>query len=303
MYDLHAITPASSLTPTTAPNALAMAHLRLLQALQSSLEPQALVALFFQYVQPILPITGVTYRKDDQAQHLGRQTIHQCDYNLSLNDAALGNVQIARTERWTAPDLMALEDLLRYLVHPLHNAYLHQQALALARIDGLTQVGNRTAFDDALTRAFESAQRHKAPLSLIMLDIDYFKCINDTHGHSMGDRVLKDLAATISAACRTGDSTFRYGGEEFAIILHNTTRTGAQAFAERLRQAIKRLKWSSPAGSLHLTVSMGITEISNTTATPLALLDKADQKLYAAKRTGRNRIECCSDARKPEQQK
>jgi diguanylate cyclase (GGDEF)-like protein/PAS domain S-box-containing protein len=164
----------------------------------------------------------------------------------------------------------------------------------LAVKDGLTGLANRRRFDEALDVEFRRAQREAQPLSLLLIDIDHFKTLNDSHGHPAGDRVLRRLATLLAGfAQRAGDVPARYGGDEFALLLPHTDSRQAEATAEQLRTAAA----AGPApfgplasGVMPITVSIGLasTDNSRLTALPEGLVQLADEALYAAKRAGRN---------------
>tara|TARA_R110002020_G_scaffold18931_30_gene65554 strand:+ start:852 stop:2216 length:1365 start_codon:yes stop_codon:yes gene_type:complete len=157
--------------------------------------------------------------------------------------------------------------------------------------DGLTGVLNRAAFDERLEAEFAGADRHGRPLSLLMVDIDHFKRVNDSYGHQAGDRVLQSVAELFEQATRPGDIVARYGGEEFAIILPDTGEDAALSLAERLRLAVEDAVIACGSGiDLHLTVSIGCASREAHGTTPKALIKAADAALYAAKTTGRNRV-------------
>jgi diguanylate cyclase (GGDEF)-like protein len=165
---------------------------------------------------------------------------------------------------------------------------------ALTITDGLTQVANRRRFDDCLATEFKRACRHQCSLSVIMLDIDRFKNLNDTQGHLVGDDCLISMAKVCSdVITRSGDLLARYGGEEFVVLLPDTPEAGAMAVAERLRQAVEDAPM--PVGSdgrpLSLTISIGVASaIPVSGQAPADLVRVADEALYAAKSAGRNRV-------------
>ncbi|MFT3998368.1 MAG: GGDEF domain-containing protein [Asticcacaulis sp.] len=166
------------------------------------------------------------------------------------------------------------------------------QLRQLSLIDPLTHLFNRRAFDEALTREFQRALRSDKPLSLLMVDIDHFKSINDTYGHPEGDRYLQMVALCLSeSAGRASDIVARYGGEEFAVILPETDGAHALTVAQKILHAISALDLPSPAQSGHVTVSIGLAA-SDQSQTPeaQALLKAADAALYRAKQGGRNRV-------------
>jgi diguanylate cyclase (GGDEF)-like protein len=160
----------------------------------------------------------------------------------------------------------------------------------LAAIDPLTGAYNRRQFDKLASAEIGRAQRHKRPLSILMIDIDYFKRINDRFGHELGDWVLKMVVTSISSAKRESDILARLGGEEFALLLPETALTTAGAFADRLRQTIHRHALRIGEDRLALTVSIGVADADENTASIDPILRKADKALYDAKRSGRDRV-------------
>ncbi len=158
----------------------------------------------------------------------------------------------------------------------------------LANHDPLTGCKNRRSFFDSFHTLWLAAKRYEMPISAIMVDIDHFKSINDTYGHSVGDDVLRLVSATLQSPLRESDILCRYGGEEFAIVLPNTDIDQAFVVAERLRCAVAQTQM--PVSKLKVTASMGVSAMSESTADPQEMLDQADQCLYASKRQGRNQV-------------
>jgi len=157
-----------------------------------------------------------------------------------------------------------------------------------AKVDGLTALWNRHYFNERLAIEIAHAERHGRPLALLMCDIDHFKRLNDQHGHPFGDRVLQVVGSMLGNG-RSGDIACRYGGEEFAVILPETSRDAALATAERLRERLPQQCWDGHHG-LSITLSIGLATLDNTTAGADALVVAADTALYAAKSNGRNRV-------------
>ena len=174
-------------------------------------------------------------------------------------------------------------------------ALLYKEVEQLSLLDGLTGISNRRMFDQTLDREWERAKRNKSPLSLIMLDIDFFKEYNDYYGHTQGDECLKQVAKTLrEVSKRTIDLVGRYGGEEFVFILPETSETNARHFAEQCLSAIKQQKLPHIPSTIAevITVSAGVcTFISFGETQSSALIECADKLLYQAKKNGRNRLE------------
>jgi diguanylate cyclase (GGDEF)-like protein len=156
---------------------------------------------------------------------------------------------------------------------------------ALATLDGLTGIANRRTFSAWLDAECARAGRYQSPLSLIMLDVDHFKHLNDTFGHQAGDEILKLMGRILASTARSTDLVARYGGEEFAVILVNTDRTAASIAAERLCARIQAEAWPHRA----VTASIGIGTFGGGATDASALINRADKALYFSKKNGRNR--------------
>lgn len=173
----------------------------------------------------------------------------------------------------------------------LQNARLFSEVQQLATLDDLTRILNRRQLFLEGKREFSRARRYKRPLSLLMIDLDRFKEINDTFGHPVGDEALKTLAHILRKAIREVDIFGRYGGEEFVLVLPETRREEAIAIAERLRNMVEQTPVNTLSGELRITVSIGVAEQTENTQTFEELVAHADQALYRAKQSGRNRVE------------
>jgi two-component system cell cycle response regulator len=156
-----------------------------------------------------------------------------------------------------------------------------------AMIDGLTGLYNRGHLNQRLAEEIAHSKRHDRPLSCVMLDVDHFKTINDTHGHGFGDFVLKEIAGVVHHVSRREDIACRYGGEEFAILARETTGDAAMMFAERLRAGIEAAVCHRGAISTKVTCSVGVSEFVSGVDD---LVDRADRALYQSKQAGRNRV-------------
>jgi diguanylate cyclase (GGDEF)-like protein len=163
----------------------------------------------------------------------------------------------------------------------------------LASLDPLTEVYNRRYFFDLARAEFAKSRRHHRPLSVIMLDVDHFKLINDNFGHGAGDQALVKLTQYCRDNGRESDILARFGGEEFAICCADTDSKGALALAERIRQAIEEASFDYEGNTITFSVSMGVTSLQPGDQEFEALINRADKLLYQAKDEGRNR--CISD--------
>jgi diguanylate cyclase (GGDEF)-like protein len=181
--------------------------------------------------------------------------------------------------------------IYRYLAGGNIEAEYHEEIYRLTILDGLTQIHNQRYLNEFLDREVVRSQRHSRPLSVLMCDIDKFKTINDTFGHLCGDFVLRELADIMRAGVRKEDLFARYGGEEFAVVLVETDGDGAVKVAERIRESVEAHPFRFESTPVKLTLSIGISSTTgDMSMTPGTLLRLADENLYTAKRSGRNRV-------------
>jgi len=210
----------------------------------------------------------------------------------STNGTFCNGIRVERRELADGDKIMVgSTTILKFTYHDYLDEVFQRQMYESALRDGLTKVFNKKYFTDYLEKEFAYAARHSSPLALIFLDIDYFKRINDTHGHPAGDFVLSELSQLMATLVRTEDVLARFGGEEFTVLCRGTDLTGAKIVAERLRQTVEAHTFLFAAKTIPVTISLGIAAIPDT-----AILDHAqflaasDKALYEAKRTGRNRV-------------
>jgi len=273
------------------PVSLAQLRQQLCLQLQTSLEPQRILGLFFREIQRLVPLDALSYehKATDLRLEFGQRGHHSISYSLSHEGEHLGELVFRRNQRFSDQEQGHLESLLSALLFPMRNTLLYRAATQSALRDPLTDTGNRIAMDQTLQREIDMSRRHLQPLSLLMLDIDHFKRINDNHGHSAGDEVLKAVAAAIKSQLRNVDMVFRFGGEEFLILLSNTGRESAALVGERLRFATQAKEYLADGKSVELTVSLGCSTLLPGESAE-SLLRRADSALYVAKREGRNRL-------------
>lgn len=182
--------------------------------------------------------------------------------------------------------------IFKFLSADCIEAQYHETVYDAMTRDGLTSAFNKRYLLDNLELEIARSDRGNRPLSVMMLDIDHFKSINDSHGHLVGDEVLREFSRRIHTTIRSGDLFCRYGGEEFALVLAETSLAQAVDLAERCRETIAQTPFSSNGEALRVTVSIGIAQLSEpgVAANADAILEHADQHLYRAKQNGRNQV-------------
>lgn len=161
----------------------------------------------------------------------------------------------------------------------------------LSRTDGLTQLNNRAYWEQCLEREFQRNQRYQVNSSLVMFDIDHFKSVNDTYGHQAGDEVIRQVAKVLRDSLRRTDIAGRYGGEEFGVILSDTSAESAFNYCERLRKNIEALCVVHEDKEIKFTVSLGVSQASSEQTSRKVWLEEADQALYSCKENGRNQTQ------------
>jgi len=190
-----------------------------------------------------------------------------------------------------ARELQAMKDAYKEKLKEIER--MREDALILSYMDDLTEIYNHRFFIQQLTTEVNRQKRYPTQLSLLMIDIDYFKDYNDTNGHLAGDQILKAISLIIQHGVRQSDFVARYGGEEFCAILVNAGKEEALAIAERIREHVAQTRFPNENAqpNADLTVSIGVASYSPTTSTVTDLIREADNALYRAKRAGRNRVE------------
>jgi diguanylate cyclase (GGDEF)-like protein len=181
-----------------------------------------------------------------------------------------------------------LEMLATHAATAIESARLHEVIEERSQLDALTRLFNRRRLEEDLEAECRRCARYERPLAFVMLDVDHFKAFNDAHGHPQADIVLQEVAEVISGCVRTTDTAYRYGGEEFCILLRETTGADALNLAERIRQRIE-LRFASGA-TPGVTASFGVAELSAATPVPRSLVEAADAAMYESKHAGRNRV-------------
>jgi diguanylate cyclase (GGDEF)-like protein len=208
------------------------------------------------------------------------------------NNGELGFFLIARNSppAFSNEDMQFIETLSASMITIIKNYQLYETQVQLATTDGMTQLFNHRYFQEALGREISRSRRYGAPVSLLYMDIDHFKIFNDKYGHQVGDEVLKLVARTIVRNLRDSDVACRYGGEELVAILPDTDLMGGKIAAEKIRQAIEKLKLAVVGKTVGFTLSVGVATYPLNAEDKAGLIEAADGAVYEAKEAGRNLV-------------
>jgi len=199
-------------------------------------------------------------------------------------------VESATPRRFAKEDLRTLDVLSTLGSLSLDNAFLYQRVEEMAVRDGLTRLLTHKAFEERMGEELLRAGRYRHSVALLMVDVDHFKKVNDTHGHAAGDDVLRKVSALLSAAARPVDVAARYGGEEFSLLLVEMTKAAALEKADALRRALEAETFEAGGKKFRVTMSVGLAVFPDEATTAQQLVRTADQRLYQAKTGGRNRV-------------
>jgi diguanylate cyclase (GGDEF)-like protein/PAS domain S-box-containing protein len=197
-------------------------------------------------------------------------------------------IESEKANAYSDRQIQLVETIAQQATDAMDNAKLYERLQELAITDGLTKIYNRRYFYLILQNEIERARRYGTPLSLVMMDIDHFKKVNDRFGHLIGDEVLESVAKLCKNLLRQADELFRYGGEEFMILLPETNADLAQNVAERIRLTVAETEFITKKGTVRISVSLGVAEFNPSLEGPGSFVDSADQALYEAKQAGRN---------------
>jgi two-component system, cell cycle response regulator len=209
----------------------------------------------------------------------------------STNGTYLNEEQIAHDALLNNGDRIKVgPTILKFLSGLDAESKYHEEIYRMTIVDGLTQIHNKRYLFEALEKELIRARRYERELSLVIFDIDFFKRINDQYGHLAGDHVLRELARVVQERIRRDEVFARYGGEEFVIVLPETGLGGARALAEDLRERVATHAFVFQGERIPVTISIGCAQLSKDDRAATELIQRADEKLYEAKRSGRNRV-------------
>ena len=266
--------------------------LRFLQAISVSLDLDQILSTLNRYLEELVDHSGWQYRHADWEIELegGQRDRHQLEYDLTSSGEQIGIFSLTRGRRFSESDQVRIESLLGLATPALHNALRYRAVAQLLERDTLTGLGNRRALSRQGVQWLADAIRYDRPLSMLVLDLDGFKSVNDTFGHPEGDRLLVSIAKILRTNTRTSDLCVRMGGDEFAVVLPGADLDRAIGCAERIRLTIAACSIDTPSGdSIRGSVSIGVATYSSGMDLD-DLYHRADDALYAAKRMGCNQV-------------
>jgi len=264
---------------------------RLSKRLSTTLCLETQLGILAEEVAAIIPFDAMNYRHRIARREFvfatGVGGPHRCEYRLTLEGRQYGTLSFHRRQKFSEEELAGFEMLIATVICPLRNACRFVEIEQAALTDSLTGIGNKRAMEEALIGASSLAERHGAPWSLILCDLDYFKQINDNHGHVVGDHILARAAEQIERSLRTSDNVYRFGGEEFAVLLPHTGEQAARDVAERIRLAVGTMHVDAGDERVCVSTSCGVATYLNGEDHE-HWVARADEALYRAKAHGRN---------------
>lgn len=280
------------------PLSVAERLLSLHERLLGSVTVNLLLERFLGWAETHGMFEGLTYTVDEPGDSmsltLGQTRPYKATYRLVLENLSLGTLTLMRRQRFSETELLIMERAYIYLCHYLKMVLDLQSYQQQAMHDGLTGLLNRKSLDARLAQELNKAKRHGTSLSIMLIDVDHFKDLNDSLGHLSGDHALRTLADIFTSVTRESDLVFRYGGDEFAILLPSTDLISARCTAERIRRKLKEMP--DPAFSLsddsthpRPDLSIGIAQYVDGDV-EMDILQRADTHLYQAKARGRGNI-------------
>jgi len=256
-------------------------HSSLLEQLQTTLELDKLLDIIAMEAARYINFSGLYFKNQTVSKTLrgSRKAKHERQFELKLNDEFIGTLSYGINSPISMINYKDLQRIHQIILYPLKNALQYHQAMQLAMQDSLTGLGNRRYFDEQLKRAMHNANRHHAQVGLVLGDLNKFKAINDTYGHNTGDQVLKQFANILRSCIRDSDSVFRFGGDEFAIIIENASDNALDIIQSRIDNA---LNTNVLLAKYQVGCSLGTT-FMNRADNEHSLFERADQALYRQK--------------------
>lgn len=253
----------------------------LLERLQTTLDVNQLIDIYATEVAKHIDYTGIYFKHADISATVrgSRQAKNERQFELKLNGQFFGIITYAVNTPISLTSYTVLSELHKLLINPLNNAVRYHQLMQLAMQDSLTQLGNRRSFDEQIKRTMSLAIRKHTRVGLILCDLNKFKAINDTFGHVIGDSVLVHFAEALRQCVRDSDCIFRFGGDEFAIIVEDASEQSLNAIEHRIYQATSQ---DSLLAKYNVTSSLGLA-FMNKADNATSFFQRADSALYSQK--------------------
>jgi diguanylate cyclase (GGDEF)-like protein len=286
--------PAPGLAPSWSDSA--EQQLLLMQRIIGCTDIETLLSRFYRWASDLGLASGLSYTPAGETEvfSYGNRRHHSASYELSLDGSQLGSIALCRRDRFSENELLTIEQALGTFARCLRSAIEFTELQQLVTQDPLTGLGNRTSLHQWMERELSRTRRHNSPLALMMIDVDHFKQLNDELGHLGGDKILRAIASVFKRSTRGSDLLFRFGGDEFTIILPHTDCAGATEAAQQIRKNLAAL--SNEQMGLDVSfrgtrpdLSIGIA-CYQSGDTDVSLLQRADTHLYHAKAQGRGAV-------------
>ena len=253
----------------------------LMEQLQSTLELDKVLNIFAMDAAKYVDFCGLCFTQGNlSASILGsRQGRAERQFELKINNKFLGTLTYSINAPISLKNYKILNELHQFLINPIHNAIQYKKAMALAMHDGLTGLGNRRYYDQQIKRAMHHANRQQRQVGLLVCDLNKFKLINDTYGHHIGDEILKHFADALTSCVRDSDSVFRFGGDEFVVIVEDASEHSLHVIERRIQRALENGPLLS---KYNVGCSLGYT-FMNRTDNENSFFERADKALYSKK--------------------
>jgi len=253
----------------------------LMEQLQTTLELDSIINKFAMEASKYVDFSGLSFKNEEFSTTLrgSRKGNSAHQFDLNVEGEKLGTLFYSLNKPFSVAATKILAQLHQYLAYPLKNALMYKRAMLLAMQDGLTDLGNRRYFDEQLKRAMHQAQRHNTTLGLVVCDLNKFKIINDTFGHTVGDNVLINFAQALRESTRDSDSVFRFGGDEFAVLIEHAGKESLEVIHHRIHHAVSN---NAYLDKYQVTCSLGATFL-NRADDEKSFFERADQALYRKK--------------------
>ena len=262
---------------------------KLMKRLQCSMQPEILLKIFHQEISKQLPVCGLTFYGQHQILTITEteQKVSSLSLELTIEDSTLGRLQFNLKQSIAEIQKEYIKQLTQLLTFPLRNALDYQEMKKLAFNDQLTGLANRHHFSIAFKNSIRNSISHRRSFALLVLDLDGFKTVNDKLGHQTGDLVLTTFSQVLSDCLRETDQVFRYGGDEFTIILNDAADASVPQIVERIQN---QMAANALLSELNISCSIGSARYQ-TDDNLYSLFERADRALYRAKNKGDNCLE------------